>query len=428
MVLPEVEEASPDPNSDSFSSDPSSPAYNPDALSSGSDLNSSTITLPSGLLLPIWTAPAIRNLFSQSPRYPNPFTPVPYYSRILGWSDSSRDASITHHINRTQVYIGRPLSSVEAQAESYYHSTLQKILYKSEAIGVVSFLSLAALRQNAARTRPGLITPFARRLLGSTLGDLYITFTRFGIYGVIGRFHGSIIGSIVGSNKIKGMSRNDPNTPELRRDLAEFRNWVEGDVKRKIHEMREGGPKQPLFPTTEEILMRNMSMEKKVHNEKEDVDGEDSGERVLNDDVVNNSYNNGLRLSQKLYKKPDEPLPASFESRSTSGDALANIYDELSVSSTHSPPDSSTRGQANTGESSWDRIRREYLQAAKEGSHSRSGLRASSSEEVPRIPKTDSFTFSDTDRERQLAQAEAQRDFDARVDKERRGERGWVER
>jgi len=37
------------------------------------------------------------------------------------------------------------------------------------------------------------------------------------------------------------------------------------------------------------------------------------------------------------------------------------------------------------------------------------------------VPRTDSFTFDEREEDRQLAKAEAQRDFDARIERERQG-------
>ena len=271
-------------------------------------------------------------------------------------------------------------------------------------MGVASFLALAALRTSAARTRPGLITPYAKKYMGDFIGNWYITTTRYGIYGVVGRLQGQFIGTLLGGSKMKQLAENDPNIKDLRQDLSEFHQWNGAEIMRKI-QRRKGGSKESLFPTTEELMkhsierMKNKAEEGKRPLEESTADGPRS-------DTANSSQ---LPYSGR-YPQPEEPpLPKR--------DPLEDIIP--SPSSEYM--DSSSLGRANPGESTWDRIRRERMQAENvskrnSDSESRGGL------------KSDSFTFSEQDKERQLAQAEAQRDFDARLERERNGQRGWGSR
>jgi hypothetical protein len=84
--------------------------------------------------------------------------------------------------------------------------------------------------------------------------------------------------------------------------------------------------------------------------------------------------------------------------------------------------DDASPAASTPGESSWDRIRRE---AASEGSPNPrpAGSPWSSDRREQRGGSTpgDSFTFSNSEEERQLAKGEAQKEFDARVERERQG-------
>lgn len=73
----------------------------------------------------------------------------------------------------------------------------------------------------------------------------------------------------------------------------------------------------------------------------------------------------------------------------------------------------SDAGSSNTG-SAWDRIRQQSSSATSAGRVARGNRRGMQTQE-------DSFAFSATEQERQLAKDEAQRAFDERVEKERRG-------
>lgn len=401
MVLREVDEAAPDPNANYSSSDPSTPAST-DAFN---DADTPKIDLPDGRSLPVWTVPSVKRLIGAHPKYPNPFTPIPIYAKLLGWTESVRDVAVLTQVNCTQLYIARPLEPIEVEAETYYGSILYKYMYKSEAMGVASFLALAALRSNGARTRPGLITPYAKKYMGDFVGGWYITITRYGFYGLVGRLQGQLIGALLGGNRMKQFAENDPNIKDLRRDLSEFRQWNEAEILRKIQRRKEGS-KESIFPTMEELMKHSME-----HRRHQVGGGEKREEAPLEESVVDHSKRDTENMSKWPYKRPYPPpgeLPSSL------GDALQDIIPPSSSEYIDpSPP-----GRTNPGESTWDRIRRERMQAENNNNPDLASESGSGS-------KSDSFTFSDRDRERQLAQAGAQRDFDARLERERNGQRGW---
>ncbi|KAF7860773.1 hypothetical protein EAF04_008291 [Stromatinia cepivora] len=84
---------------------------------------------------------------------------------------------------------------------------------------------------------------------------------------------------------------------------------------------------------------------------------------------------------------------------------------------------STTQSSKPTLGSAWERIRRGEKPASNINTPSqsqRSGW-ATNTPKTSEISSTDSFTFSKTEEERNLAQLEAQKEFDARVEKERRG-------
>lgn len=392
MVLREVEEG--DPYADSNSNDPASPTYN----SNASPTYDPNLSGPKAL--PIWTVPAVRKLAQQSKLYPNPFTPIPFYARFLGWSEYARDEAMIASINHTQLCVGRSLTPVEVEAESSYNSLLYQYIYKSDAIGMASFLGLASLRIGKA----GLITPYARKYMGDYVGDIYINLSRHVVYGLFGRLQGKIVGTLFGGYKWGEMTRNDPNIQELRKDLAEFKSWTEAELKRKIQQRRQGGPIEPITPTIEDI--RNRNLQKQI-----------SQEQGASLEYVSPQASSGSAQAQSL----SAPSPSTSLDTDTLSTFLAHSSDNDSPSPSTSRP----------GESTWDRIRRQRLEqgqrgpVGKQSTSTRSSPGTPWSEDMPYMSKTDTFMFSDSDRERQLAQNEAQKEFDSRLEKERRGETGW---
>ncbi|KAF4540427.1 hypothetical protein BFW01_g12181 [Lasiodiplodia theobromae] len=99
--------------------------------------------------------------------------------------------------------------------------------------------------------------------------------------------------------------------------------------------------------------------------------------------------------------------------------APSGSYDDASPTGGLGPFDS---GISSAGGSAWDRVR----QQASSGQGPPSGSSAPWARSTQKEQRTgstfgDSFTFSSSEEERQLAKAEAQREFDERIEKERRG-------
>ena len=118
----------------------------------------------------------------------------------------------------------------------------------------------------------------------------------------------------------------------------------------------------------------------------------------------------------------------SWQADGTSSDALARPQ-MSSTTPTSTPPKPPRQTSASTQQapptnkqssSAWDRLR----QNAMSGSQSTSASNSPTSNSPPSNSPTsdsDSFSFSQRDEEKQLANSEAQKEFDARVEKERDG-------
>jgi hypothetical protein len=126
--------------------------------------------------------------------------------------------------------------------------------------------------------------------------------------------------------------------------------------------------------------------------------------------------------SQEVGQNPDEQGPNTEISRTpyrTINQApqprvVRDVSDDMS-------PTSGGSDSPFPQESAWDRIRREAASGQSQ-SPSTPGYSAEK-RQTPRQESApgDSFTFSATDEERQLAKQDAQKDFDARVERERQG-------
>ncbi|KAF2279629.1 uncharacterized protein EI97DRAFT_430663 [Westerdykella ornata] len=148
------------------------------------------------------------------------------------------------------------------------------------------------------------------------------------------------------------------------------------------------------------------------------------------DDWSSSGYGNDSTLEQQQQPRPRPPIRSPQPLRPQS----RQQQEEDDMSPTGGLFEEEVQSQARPGESTWDRLRR--------GESSAPGQRPPPSRrpEVPRrgpVPQSgegglgDSFTFAESEEERRRAQEQAQREFDARIERERQGrdfggeERRW---
>jgi hypothetical protein len=107
------------------------------------------------------------------------------------------------------------------------------------------------------------------------------------------------------------------------------------------------------------------------------------------------------------FQSQDEPLAFSTSEQSNSASGTGgSAWDRV-------------RNQAGQRESAWDRVRRQGGSA--DASVSSNSWQARASNGGGNTPLTDSFTFDEREEDRQSARSEAQRDFNARIERERQG-------
>src|SRR5690606_2988755 len=218
-------------------------------------------------------------------------------------------------------------------------------------MGFLSFLGLAAVRQSAGK--PGFVTPYAKKVMGEQLGTWFIRLSRYGIYGFFGRLQGQVIGAMLGASMMREKMKRDPNIANLRRDLAEFRQWSEEELRRRVADRRAGGGKEPLVISMEDIIERHHPHSKDVRgfNDKDGA-GADGTEQDYVD--PNASPANYMRASRMDSTSPtaDSPSTASVDDN----DFLTSITGTDPNSPTGTPAGAYPRGGGGAG-SAWDRLR-----------------------------------------------------------------------
>ena len=122
------------------------------------------------------------------------------------------------------------------------------------------------------------------------------------------------------------------------------------------------------------------------------------------------------------------PFPTPSQNGPSSSDSSSDFFDDQDSNAANQSPSERTSTQSSG--SSWERLRRN---ASGQSSSRPPNQRNRYSAAKRQGGDGESFSYSGEDRDRQLAKEEAQKDFDERMDRERRGEdfsggrrsRGW---
>ncbi|KAG7006478.1 hypothetical protein G7Y79_00014g036530 [Physcia stellaris] len=131
------------------------------------------------------------------------------------------------------------------------------------------------------------------------------------------------------------------------------------------------------------------------------------------------------RQQPSMRRSPTENRASTFQMEKTERQPQS-FSDDFDMSGA-SPDDGQSPTSTSTtssGESAWDRVRRENASPNASGSRPRSFQQRVTTQQEQQEGATagDSFTFSSSDSERSYAKDEAQKHFDERVEQERRGE------
>lgn len=176
------------------------------------------------------------------------------------------------------------------------------------------------------------------------------------------------------------------------------------DVQRPVRDYDDQSPTGGAFAT-----------ESRYHEE----GGSPTDSGLLNDEQTRTRERTLQADAERSYVSR-ETANASSDNRTTARQPDSFDYDDASPTvasrASSSPFTNNSSGAGGSG-SAWDRIR------TNAGQTKSSSAPASQTQAEQKEGSTlgDSFAFSTTDEERQLAKMEAQRDFDARVERERNG-------
>jgi len=369
------------------------------------------------------------------PRPWGPFGPRPIDQHML--------EGLSQQLGFATNILNRRLKQDELDALSYHFARGMRIASFGIPLGIAGG-TLYALRNRSTYAfpfytpkegfNPDKFGPFRGRLAQNLWHAV-----RCNCYGFVGVILGGVFFSSLAVSLDAAGKASDPRLKDfssaLRQRMKEGRSMEPMNPRtgQKSSVTTQEGGMQSQVLKAEEALNRSRarnanppSPRMQRSSRRDDDMSPTSGSWV--DENVNASSDTGLLSdaqirSQESRQQADERTSAT-ENRANTFDLNKVTRQPRSFDQDDASPAASNAAASKpqSGGNTWERIRKEAVAGPKSPANS-SWNRPKSVQGEQREGSTlgDSFSFSETDEERQLAQSEAQRDFDARLEKERQG-------
>lgn len=373
------------------------------------------------------------------PQYVN-LNNLPRPFSVFEWqaSNEARARAIRSVCTYANHVLQRPLKQEEADAFAFHFAKGARVASFGSPIGI----SIAWLWAGSPKAMKDFRFPIWRPMKEGTryspdrLGPLRGAqarmgwhFLRFSAYGFIGSILGSLFFASYGVTLHAAGRATDPRLEEYMQVAKSKDHRLQA-----ARAMRESSAAAPGRAEGESFDMAKQR--RSVQQQQEAWKGRQSGKKKANDDDM--SPTSGAFAEEFMSAGSDSGLMSDaqtsaqqnrVEEASTALDMSASIYEAQSRSSVQSTSAQQSRQQpTKTSGSSWERLRQG---AMSEDTNSASTPRSQklgafqprrSFQSRSESKAEDNFGYSQSDENRQLARSEAQKDFDARIERERQGQ------
>jgi len=338
--------------------------------------------------------------------------PPPIVGPLLGHSRQRQAAMVDRGIAAQSQLLKRPPTQDEAEAMAYNICYSETSVFWGSALGLAFGLFLA--NRGRAVFRFPFMTPSREWFNPDKFGPLKGRAARSAwhvargvLYVTSGYGLGSVVASSYGAVHFATAARTDERLKDFNRAMDDYARARAGGLSRAQRPIPQP---QPTTTTKRDGWDDDMSPQSG------NFEGVDSGSQ--SDSQMQSKRRPGPADSSW---NPSEKRDSSFDKDSAprQSRSFGSDYDDAS-------PAAATPSQSTPTESAWDRIRRDAVAGRNPSSEPASNRwssdqRATESQQRGSSTQGDSFAFSTTEEERQLAKAEAQKDFDTRVERERQG-------
>ena len=360
----------------------------------------------------------------------------------FGRGEAGLRRSIAENVSNASKVLHRMPTQDEFNAMAYHTAKGQAIICWGlpTGIGTAAYL--------AWRTRKTYKFPFVkasegfngnevafwgRKWLRGAQANVFWHSLRFSAYGIIG---GWVAGMFVAGYAASVVAVGELTDPRLKELQGAIRKMAKTQL-----EKRQGGGVSKDSETGKEISEEAITALRRAISGGENVDsmsgsvGQDVDFATSQDrearlygirDIETNEATPTDSIPSQRSPRPQERSAGnrSTETPSTTDpNPSPSFYDTYDDASPTAPPQTPSRpeNRVSTTGSAWERLRRQATASDPSTTSSRSRRQIPASQ-TPKDDDGDSFSYYSAEEERQLARDEAQRGFDAQLERERRGE------
>lgn len=371
---------------------------------------------------------------------------VPIFGPLFGWTTQNLINGIDGHVQRTSALLKRPVTADEATAIAYWTARSYAIASWGDPLGLAvggwrayqtrSTFRFPLVAPNAATFNPERVSIFGAELVRGVWARTIWHGLRGGAYGIFGSWVGGLLVTSYALTTRAAGEQTDPRLREVQAKLMEVTREVvaaaaRGERKREGRAVGQRGD-----PTGQ----GQRSAGELWGNHRRGIGGDDASPTAGNaegfdygadsDDgrlarsdggVLSDQQMRGQEVRQQPSpsQSPTENRASTFKMEKTERQprSFDDDYDDAS-----SAAGTGSTNAGSGGGSVWEKIRKEAGSTPSNAGRRRRAERATAQQEQQEGSTTeDSFGFSTSEEERQLAKAEAQRAFDEQVERERRG-------
>ena len=378
---------------------------------------------------PPGTTPPVHVNLDNLPRRWSLFTTKPHHPML--------PKGITESCRYAQEALGRPVRQEDADAFAYHYARSVRIASYGSPIGLTLATIMSARGQTTYRF-PGGFSPLNHhRFSVDSLGPLKNQaartawqMLRIAAYWGIGGPLGSVFFAVYGISTSLAGRALDPRLKEFTEAMKRRQENRQGALPGGRQVDQSDGPRKD---ETMEMARQRRGAQGAWGRRREQQSGQSGGEDDMSptggafqEEFVQSGSDTGLMDDNQSRQRE---YSQRADARTSPAENTANTYDysrmrtQTRSSDQQRETSPSTSDTPSSGGSAWDRIRQGAMSGASSSSRY-SGRSQSQGQQQSRgnADSGDSFTFSQGEEDNQLARSEAQKEFDARIERERAGQ------